>query len=139
MKKTILLTIILTSGFLYGCSNSNPSSEQNADQPKVNNVQEVVQPESTPKIPNKESASTEAKQDITIQNFVFNPETINISIGTTVIWTNKDPMPHRIKSDSFNSSDLSTDQSFSFKFDKAGIYNYACGLHPSMKGQIIVK
>jgi plastocyanin len=34
---------------------------------------------------------------------------------------------------------LDTDQTFSYTFDKAGTYQYICGLHPNMHGQITVQ
>lgn len=75
---------------------------------------------------------------VSIQNFAFNPTPLNIKVGTTVTWTNNDPMPHQIKSDTFNSSALTNGQSFSFTFSTAGQYSYSCAIHPSMHGQIVV-
>lgn len=75
---------------------------------------------------------------ISIQNFAFTPATLNIKVGTTVTWTNNDPFPHQIKSDSFNSSSLTTGGTFQFTFSNTGTYNYSCAIHPSMRGQINV-
>jgi plastocyanin len=33
---------------------------------------------------------------------------------------------------------LAKGETFEFKFDKAGTYDYTCGVHPSMKGTITV-
>ncbi len=33
---------------------------------------------------------------------------------------------------------MDTDESFSYTFAKAGVYNYICGLHPLMHGQVAV-
>jgi plastocyanin len=38
----------------------------------------------------------------------------------------------------FRSKALDTDQSFEFTFATAGDYDYYCGLHPHMKGKIVV-
>jgi amicyanin len=76
---------------------------------------------------------------IAIANFSFQPPALTIKTGTTVVWTNEDPTPHQIKSDTFNSSTLSKGQTFSFTFGTAGTYDYSCAIHPSMKGQIIVQ
>ena len=76
---------------------------------------------------------------ISIHNFAFNPATLTVKKGTTVTWTNDDPMPHQIKSVSFNSDALSTGQTFSFTFNDAGSFDYSCAIHPSMTGQIIVE
>ncbi|MDD5337053.1 MAG: cupredoxin domain-containing protein, partial [Candidatus ainarchaeum sp.] len=76
---------------------------------------------------------------VTIQNFAFNPGTLTVTVGTTVKWTNQDPTPHQIKSDAFNSQPLSQGNSFEFRFDTPGTYNYSCAIHPSMKGVIVVQ
>lgn len=67
------------------------------------------------------------------------PGTMNLSVGDTVTWTNQDAVQHSIKSDTFNSTPLNPGGTFQYKFDKAGTFNYTCGLHPTMQGTIIVK
>lgn len=76
---------------------------------------------------------------ISIQNFKFNPDSLTINKGDTVIWTNQDAMPHKISGSGFVSNNLSNGQSYSFTFKDAGNYEYICSIHPSMKGKIIVK
>ena len=39
---------------------------------------------------------------------------------------------------SFRSDDLATGDRFTFAFDAPGTYAYLCGIHPSMRGDIIV-
>jgi plastocyanin len=52
-----------------------------------------------------------------------------------------DEEPHTVVSTSglFRSNGLDTKDSFSFKFDKAGTYTFACSIHPQMVGKIIVQ
>jgi plastocyanin/putative cell wall-binding protein len=76
---------------------------------------------------------------ISIKDFTFNPAVLTISAGSTVVWTNNDAAAHNIKSSDFNSTDLAPGDTFEFKFEKTGTYNYSCGIHPAMTGQIIVK
>jgi plastocyanin len=75
---------------------------------------------------------------VTIQNFAFSPPELVIKTGTTVTWTNEDSAAHTIASASFNSPILNTGETFSFRFDSPGTFDYSCGIHPSMKGKIIV-
>jgi len=77
--------------------------------------------------------------NVSIKNFAFNPATLTIQKGTTVIWTNEDSVNHQIKSNTFNSNPLNQGSSFEFKFDQTGTYDYSCAIHPSMTGQIIVE
>lgn len=78
-------------------------------------------------------------QSVSIKNFAFSPKNLTIKTGTTVIWINEDSAPHSIKSDNFNSEIFSKGESYQFRFNSAGVYNYICGVHPSMKGKIIVE
>lgn len=76
---------------------------------------------------------------VSIKNFAFNPAVLNINKGNTVTWTNNDSTLHRISGTGFQSGDLTNGQSYSFTFNTAGTYDYICGIHTYMKGQIIVK
>src|SRR5215203_1917836 len=80
----------------------------------------------------------------------YQPNPIQVSVGTTVIWTNDDSQPHTVTSGSngqpdnkFNSSPnfnplLNPGQTFSFTFTQAGDYPYFCMLHPNMVGTVNV-
>ncbi len=90
--------------------------------------------------------ATAARADdakITIDNFTFTPATLTVTVGTRVVWTNNDDIPHTVVSavspPLFKSKALDTDDSFSTVFDKPGTYGYFCGLHPHMQGTIVVK
>jgi plastocyanin len=90
------------------------------------------------------AAQDAAKKDaneITIDNFTFTPKELTVAVGTTVKWVNHDDIPHTIveKKTTFRSKALDTDDSFSFTFTSAGTFDYFCGLHPHMVGQVIVK
>lgn len=76
---------------------------------------------------------------IDIQNFAFNPSVLTVKKGETVTWVNNDSALHQIKSVTFNSSQLSKGQTFSFTFDDTGNFDYLCSIHPSMSGKIIVE
>lgn len=76
---------------------------------------------------------------ITIQNFAFNPGALTVKIGTKVTWVNQNSAAHNIKSDSFNSTDLNQGDKFEFTFNTKGSFDYICGIHPAMKGKIVVE
>ncbi|MFH0834929.1 MAG: plastocyanin/azurin family copper-binding protein [Candidatus Micrarchaeota archaeon] len=103
------------------------------------------QPTATP-IATPEASPSPAPQaptaTISIQNFAFNPPTLNIAVGTTVTWLNNDDAEHSIISNSptasFVSGPLSHGQSYSFTFNFTGAYGYHCGIHSAMMGNIVV-
>ena len=77
---------------------------------------------------------------INIDNFTFSPKALTVAKGTEVTWTNRDDIPHSIVLTALGarSKALDSDASFTYRFDKAGTFSYMCGLHPAMKGQIVV-
>ncbi|MFO1134443.1 MAG: cupredoxin family copper-binding protein [Rhodoblastus sp.] len=77
---------------------------------------------------------------VTIDNFAFTPDTLTIKPGTKVVFANHDDIPHSIVAahGEFRSKALDTDDKFEFTFATAGEYAYFCGLHPHMKGKIVV-
>jgi plastocyanin len=83
----------------------------------------------------------DASKVVTIDNFTFTPQELNIAVGTTVKWINHDDIPHSVveKNKGFISKALDTDDSYSFTFTSAGTFDYFCGLHPHMVGKVIVK
>ena len=82
-----------------------------------------------------------ANAEVTIDNFSFGPETLKVSVGTTVTWTNRDDIPHTVVSTDgvFKSKVRDTDEKFSFTFTKAGTYPYFCSVHPKMTGKVVVQ
>jgi plastocyanin len=73
--------------------------------------------------------------------YYFNPPTLTIPKGTTVIWINMSNAPHPINSDTaaFSSpGSLLQSDTFQMAFTTAGTYPYHCGLHPYMTGTITV-
>ena len=79
--------------------------------------------------------------EVSIDNFTFAPAKLTVAKGTEVTWTNHDDIPHTIvmTGSGVRSKTLDTDKSFSYTFDKAGNFAYICGLHPHMKGSVVVK
>jgi plastocyanin len=78
---------------------------------------------------------------VTISNFAFAPAAITIAAGDKVIFVNGDDTIHSVVADdgSFHSDGLDTDDKFAMTFTKPGKIAYHCGLHPFMKGEIIVQ
>ena len=81
-----------------------------------------------------------AESQVTIDNFAFTPKELTVQAGTTIVFRNRDDIPHSVvgTKGEFHSKALDTDDSFSFTFAKAGTYAYSCGLHPQMQGRIVV-
>ena len=76
----------------------------------------------------------------------FLPLNLEVIRGTTVIWQNEDNIGHTIQSQDnkgnaismFNSNVLKTGDTFSYKFNKPGVYHYYCTIHPWRIGVVTV-
>jgi plastocyanin len=87
------------------------------------------------------SPAIAADSTVSIDNFTFGPNVLTVKAGTTVTWVNNDDIPHTILDKNrkvFRSKVLDTEDKFSFTFTQPGTYDYFCGLHPHMTGQVIV-
>ena len=53
---------------------------------------------------------------------------------------NKDDIPHTVVAvdKTFRSPAFDTDDKFSFTFNKAGMFEYFCSLHPNMRAKVVV-
>ena len=93
---------------------------------------------------NSTNSSTTSKvqpNTVSLENLSFQPGTLSVRVGDEVTWTNNDSATHTVVADdsSFQSDQLDNGSSFKHVFNKAGTYQYHCGIHPSMTGKIIVK
>jgi plastocyanin len=81
----------------------------------------------------------------------FSPNPINVKVGGTVTWTNKDSQAHTVVSgtgstdpnkgkvfDSGLTTLIQPSKTFSHTFTTAGTIPYFCEIHPTMVGKIIV-
>jgi plastocyanin len=81
-----------------------------------------------------------AKQvTVTISNGQFNPSSIDVQVGDTVVWTNSDDRDHTVVGSGFKSGNLRPGASFSFQFTKSGKFSYGSSIYPRMKGAVNVK
>ena len=77
---------------------------------------------------------------ITISGMSF-PATTTVKVGSTVTWTNNDPMAHTVTSDdgvSFNSGSIDYGKSFSYTASTVGSFAYHCNFHANMKATLVV-
>lgn len=100
-------------------------------------------------------APKEMSAAIAIQQFQFSPSTLEVPVGTTVVWTNRDDILHTVTSGTarpagLGSYDAAPDgrfegrmdgaaTTFRFTFDRPGTYAYFCDRHRHMTATIVVK
>lgn len=78
---------------------------------------------------------------VSIKQFAFTPNSLTIPVGSTVMWTNNEIIPHTVTADdgSFTSDTLSKGDTFSHTFTAVGTVAYHCTYHTNMKADVIVK
>lgn len=114
----IILPLIIIAIFTSGCGAS--ATKQLPGKPTTPNTQP-------------------ATRTIDISDFSFQPSTITISAGDTLIWTNRDSAPHSIAGPGITSPTIAPNSTYKQKFTEPGSVDYACGIHPQMKGKIIIQ
>ena len=87
------------------------------------------------------AAGAAAANEVTIDNFAFNPKVVTVKAGSKLTWRNRDDVPHKIQStdNRFKGSPLlDTKAVYSVGFPESGEYPYFCSLHPVMTGKVVV-
>ena len=78
---------------------------------------------------------------VTVDGSRFEPETLSVVAGDTVVWVNKDLVAHTAtsKPGAFDSGLIAPGKSWKYKPKRAGDFAYTCTYHPTMKGTLRVK
>ena len=78
---------------------------------------------------------------VTIADMQFTPSALNVAPGDTVVWINKDLVPHTATSASgaFDSGRIEARDSWRHTIRASGRFTYACAYHPTMTGTVAVK
>jgi plastocyanin len=88
-------------------------------------------------------AQSKAKtHTVTMENMRFQPELLVVAPGDTIVWINKDLVPHTATSQvgGFDSNVILASESWRYTVQKKkGDFAYICTLHPAMKGTLRVK
>jgi plastocyanin len=78
---------------------------------------------------------------VTIEGLRFQPDVLTVASGDTIVWVNKDLVPHMAtsKTGGFDSKDIQADESWSYTIRKTGDFAHTCTFHPTMKAMLRVK
>ncbi|MFL6674638.1 MAG: cupredoxin family copper-binding protein [Massilia sp.] len=78
---------------------------------------------------------------VVVEAMQFSPARLEVNVGETVVWKNKDFFPHTATSSdrSFDSGAIASGASWTFRATSKGVHEYICTLHPGMKGVLVVK
>lgn len=86
-------------------------------------------------------ASALVSPTVSIAGSQFTPAKLTVAMGTTVTWTNNDPMPHTATSDDgfFDTGAIgASGGTDTVDFASTGRFRYHCSFHATMHGQVVV-
>jgi plastocyanin len=75
---------------------------------------------------------------VTIDKLVYSPASVEVKVGDTIEWVNKDPFPHTATVKGGWDVSVPPKKSASLTVQKAGSFDYICRFHPNMKGHVTV-
>jgi plastocyanin len=78
---------------------------------------------------------------VAIEGMRFQPEVLVVALGDTIVWINKDLVPHTATSEDggFDSKEIQADKSWRHTIQERGDFAYVCTFHPTMKAMLRVK
>jgi plastocyanin len=129
----ILFILLVCTAVICGCTTPSSPSQPAA-------------PASQPAVPSATPVSSGIVKNVEIIQRAFDPDIITISPGTTVIWTNKDTINHRVvhlpelpsEKELFHSELLSPGDTFSYTFNEPGRYRYSDPQHGSGRYSLVI-
>lgn len=135
MNRRLLVALLAVGTLLVAACGDDGDDDATSDDSTV--TTEAMEEESDDAA--DDDASGGAEGQATISGLTFQPDPIEISVGTTVEWTNEDGVGHTVSAedDSFDEG-VDPGGTASVTFDEAGEYEYFCGIHPQMSGTVVV-
>ena len=69
------------------------------------------------------------------------PPVVTVRQGDTVVWVNKDLVPHTATAEgrAFDSAEIAASKTWRYVAARRGTFSYICTYHPTMKGTLVVK
>ncbi|HMK46691.1 MAG TPA: cupredoxin domain-containing protein [Methanocella sp.] len=134
-KILVIGLAIIATALVAGCSTGN-NMGANTTTPSPTGTPITASPEATI---TAQAGPAPSQVDVTIKDSSFSPDTVTVTVHGTVTWTNKDTVAHTVDFNGDHSKQLVNGDTFAKTFDTPGTYEYTCGIHPFMKGKVIVQ
>jgi plastocyanin len=147
--KRAFSTLIACSALLFvaGCGSSSSSTTTTTSSTAASTSASSggLKPNTTPRYaaPAASAPVQSGTVQIAYHNIAINPDTVKVKVGSTIKWTNQDPVEHNVTSEGgpakFTSKNIGENGTYELKVTKPGVIHYECTIHPaSMNGTIEV-
>jgi plastocyanin len=81
-----------------------------------------------------------ATRTVELAGFVFNPLVLEAQVGDTIVWLNRDIVPHTATDPgSWDTGAIPAKGTARTVIRKKGEYDYTCIYHSNMKGKLVVR
>ncbi len=88
-----------------------------------------------------ESGPSAQIHQVVIDATSYSPKVLDLRVGDTVVWTNRDLLVHTVTAESgeFDSKDIASGESWRYRISVPGEIDYLCTYHPTMVGSLHVR
>jgi plastocyanin len=78
---------------------------------------------------------------VEIRGFAYLPATLQVAVGDSVVWINRDVVPHTATQDGrhWDSGSIKAEQTWRLIAASPGSQPYYCAFHPVMRGTLVVR
>jgi plastocyanin len=132
MRKGWFLVLLIGLVLIVGCTSevTQDKKESSSTTPATANTE-----------PATETASviSATQHQVVIEGFKFMPADVEVKVGDTIEWVNKDSQAHTVTIAALGvDENLPAGGTASVTLTKKGSFAYRCSFHPSMQGRVIV-
>ena len=151
MRRALTASLLVGAALaIGGCGSSGSSSSGSSATSATQSTSSAapsasIKPSTTPKFGSPPASAPVESGVVAIayRNIAINPDTVKVKVGSTIKWTNYDPVEHNVTSQDgpqkFASKNFGEGGTFSIKALKPGTIHYLCTIHPaSMNGTILI-
>jgi plastocyanin len=124
IKRSLILPVLAAAAIAAGCGGGG-YGDQTATEPAAAKSAQTA-PKAAPTV-------------VELTGSTFAPDTVDVKVGETVRFVNKDGIAHTATAEgTFDSGTVDAGATFDFKAEKTGKISYVCLFHPGMTGTIDV-
>jgi plastocyanin len=90
------------------------------------------------RLPERPPAKTHT---VIMEGMRFRPGVLTVRTGDTIVWVNRDLVPHSATSQAagFDSKVVAANKSWQTRLERAGDFEYVCTFHPTMTARLQVR
>ncbi|MCC5949994.1 MAG: cupredoxin domain-containing protein [Nitriliruptoraceae bacterium] len=152
MRHTIRTTTVCLALVLAACGGvddaapvDEPTAETETRSDTATDAMDDTDSDADDTSDDADAGDAEQTDQVDARNINFEPADIEVTVGTTVTFTNQDIVRHTVTSGPSGEPDGTFDlpldaqgDEVTFTFDEPGTYDYYCDLHRAMVGTVTV-